>query len=122
MTVGEIKKILADYKPKSKWAQGVREYAIDILSYFDDNEDIQSAQQLLNGAENWAEYSDGGCALIYDCDIAERLCTPSELKRKRGGDLEPNRNESWLDVQVRALRQAERLIMKINDGFIIIHS
>ena len=36
---------------------------------------------LLNGAERWQEYSDGGCSLIYDGDIAARVCTPSEYRR-----------------------------------------
>ena len=36
---------------------------------------------LLNGAVSWQEYSDGGCSLIYDGDIAARVCTPSEYKR-----------------------------------------
>ena len=31
--------------------------------------------------------------MIYDSDIAERLCTPSELKRKRGDELPPNSRE-----------------------------
>ena len=61
---------------------------------------------LLNGAMDWEDYSYGGCSLIYDSQIAERLCTPSELKKKDGGRLEPNSQESWLDVQTRALRQA----------------
>lgn len=34
------------------------------------------------GARNWQECSAGGCALIYDSDIAERLCSQSELKKK----------------------------------------
>lgn len=49
--------------------------------------------------------------LIYDGDIAERLCTPSEYKRKRGGDFQPNSRETWLDVQARALYQAARWII-----------
>ena len=28
---------------------------------------------LLNGASDWHEYSWGGCSLIYDTEIAERL-------------------------------------------------
>lgn len=64
---------------------------------------------MMNGAKNWKEYSYGGCALIYDKDIAETLCTPSELKRKRGGELQPNSTETWLDVQARALYQASRV-------------
>ena len=30
---------------------------------------------------SWQEYSDDGCSLIYDGDIAARVCTPSEYKR-----------------------------------------
>lgn len=71
---------------------------------------------LLNGADNWRQYSYGGCALIYDSDIAETLCSPSELKKVKGGDRQPNSRESWLDVQARALYQAERLIVRIAKG------
>jgi hypothetical protein len=58
------------------------------------------------------QYSYGGCSLIYDCDIAERLCSPSELKRTRDGERSPNAKEEWLDVQARALYQAARLVMR----------
>lgn len=61
---------------------------------------------LLNGANDWSQYSWGGSALIYDGDIAERLCTPSELKKTRNGERRPNSREEWLDVQARALYQA----------------
>jgi len=67
---------------------------------------------LLNGADNWTQYSEGGCALIYDGDIAERTCSPSALKRTRNGERNPNRNETWLDVQTRALNQACSRILK----------
>lgn len=60
----------------------------------------------LNGAVSWEEYSYGGCALICDSDIAEMLCTPSQLKKVKGGERMPNRCENWLDVQARALHQA----------------
>lgn len=69
---------------------------------------------LLNGAADWSQYSWGGSSLIYNGDIAERLCTPSELKRKRGGELAPNSREQWLDVQARALAQAADLICSLN--------
>jgi hypothetical protein len=61
---------------------------------------------MLNGADSWSQYSYGGCSLVYDGDIAERLCAPSEFKKKRGGELPPNAREQWLDVQARALNQA----------------
>nr|DAP26633.1 MAG TPA: hypothetical protein [Bacteriophage sp.] len=61
---------------------------------------------MLNGAQDWEQYSWGGSALIYDYDIAERLCCPSELKKTRNGERRPNSREEWLDVQARALYQA----------------
>ena len=92
---------------RSAWDRGVTAYALDLLETFADTSAAElDRSALLNGASSWTEYSYGGCALIYDSDIAERLCTPSELKRKRGGELAPNSRELWLDVQARALNQA----------------
>lgn len=97
--------------PRSAWSRGVKLYALELLEGLE--EDYTGAR-LLNGAENWKAYSSGGCALIYDADIAERLATASELKRKRGGDSPPNASETWLDCQARALSQAARLIAKLS--------
>lgn len=72
----------------------------------------QFEQIALNGAEDWGQYSQGGCALIYDGDIAARLCTKSELKKTNNGEKQPNSRESWLNVQARALYQASRLVYK----------
>ena len=71
-------------------------------------------RELLNGATNWREYSYGGCALIYDADIAERLCSPSEYRKTRQGERAPNARETWLDVQARALGQASSLIATVS--------
>jgi len=102
---------LESRKTRSAWSRGVKNYAIDLVDGLDDCANL-TKEKLLNGASNWTEYSFGGCAFIYDADIAEALCTPSELKAKRGGDLQPNSNETWLDVQARALFQASNLILK----------
>lgn len=101
---------------RSAWGRGVTEYALEILAdmgnpdWDDAISDLYTRAELerlaLNDAESWSQYSQGGCSLIYDCDIAERLCTPSELRKTRGGEREPNARESWLQVQARALRQA----------------
>lgn len=103
---------------RSAWDKGVTVYAEElldelreaILGGWVDLEDMASEKlvdrALLNGAANWKEYSWGGCALIYDGDIAERLCTPSELKKTRHGERRPNSREEWLDTQGRALCQA----------------
>lgn len=102
---------IENLKRSSAWKRGVQQYALELVESAEIELTKDNAKSaLLNGAENWTQYSFGGCAAIYDADIAERLCTPSELKRKNGGDLQPNTLESWLDVQARALKQAFNLI------------
>lgn len=97
---------------KSAWKKGVELYAADLRESLKENDLVATKENMLNGAANWSEFSYGGCSLIYDYEIAERLCSPSELKRKDGGRLPPNRSESWLDVQARALNQACRLVLR----------
>ena len=123
MTVQEIRDRVHLKDPRSAWDRGVLAYADELLDnleeaieggyfYQDDLEAPKILEKgLLNGAADWNQYSWGGCSLCYNSDIAERLCTPSELKRKRGGALPPNRAEEWLDVQARALFQAARKIL-----------
>lgn len=100
-------------KARSAWERGVILYAIDLLNDLEEGDKL-TEKNLLNGAKDWKEYSYGGLSFIYDSDICERLCTPSEAKRKRNGELQPNSQETWLDVQARALYQAARLLMRIN--------
>lgn len=120
MTRKELVNALENRKDRSAWHKGVTLYAIELIESLYDleddaelvkNENISKAI-LLNGADNWNHYSYSGSALIYDCDIAERLCCPSELKKVRGGDRNPNSCETWLDVQARALSQAYNRIMR----------
>jgi hypothetical protein len=96
-------------KATSAWSKAVKSYALELM---DDLEGDFTQAKLLNGAENWKAYSSGGCALIYDEDIAERLCSPSAFKRSNLGANPPNKDESWLDCQARALSQASRLAAK----------
>lgn len=101
-------------KTYSAWDRGVNAYALELAaalenraSYEDHDPSRDECREwMLNGARNWSEYSYGGCSLIYDGDIAERLCTPGEIKRTRHGERRPNSREGWLDVQARALSQA----------------
>jgi hypothetical protein len=100
-------------KPRSAWGRGVQSYALEMVEGAEIELTTENVKaELLNGAQDWKQYSYGGCADIYYAAIAERLCTPSELKRKRGGDLQPNTRENWLDVQARALFQAFNLIRR----------
>lgn len=103
---------------RSAWSRGVGEYALELLDnleYMTDNGNIPTTWRelkkvLLNGADDWQQYSEGGCSLIYDGDIAKRLCTPTELNRTDNGRKEPNNRESWIDCQARALLQASARI------------
>lgn len=120
----ELKKRVESHKAASAWGRGVKAYALYLLEVLEESiqngwfndVDILSPnllkKELLNGAADWLEYSEAGNALIYDKDIAERLCTPSELKQKKGGRLQPNSRETWIEVQARALYQAAGLIMR----------
>lgn len=116
MTVQNIKKVLEERTDRSAWDKAVTTYALELIEEFAenyaDNEEI-TKEKLLNGASDWNQYSWGGSSLIYDYDIAERTCTPSELKKTRNGERRPNSREEWLDVQARALFQACNRIMKI---------
>ena len=111
----EIKKNLENRKDRSAWDKGVTVYALELLDEVAEQIDYSGKEPetraelkalALNGAKGWSQYSWGGSSLIYDCDIAARLCTPSELKKTKDGERRPNSREEWLDVQARALSQA----------------
>ena len=116
MTKIELIKAIKESKARSAWAKGVKLYALNLVekSYQNATDIVKVNMAVyLNGAETWKEYSYGGCALIYDYDIAERLCTPSELKKTDFGRKQPNGSVTWLDVQARALKQAHSLIAEL---------
>ena len=111
---------LEQRKDRSAWDKGVTVYALELVEQlteaaeggYIDPADLMAPRMLrkalLNGADDWSAYSWGGFCLIYNGDIAARLCCPSELKRTRNGERRPNSREEWLDVQARALHQAFR--------------
>lgn len=102
---------------RSAWGKGVRDFAVDLFLQTAENKtaiEILSITEkdLLDGAEDWEQFSYGGRWLAYDHDIAESLCTPSEFKRKKRGYLPPNSHETWLDIQAQALYQASKLVLR----------
>ena len=110
-------KNLKAVKCRSAWSKGVKEYAYMLLDNIFLHSDYKAItnfkalhKALLNGEKNWHQFSCGGYALIYDEDIVETLYSPSELKKCKNGMLRPNKKEQWLDVQTKALVQAENLI------------
>lgn len=108
-------------RTKSAWDRGVKAYALDMV---DKLEEVSGGKVpsgagemmdlLLNGARDWKQASDGGSWFVYDEDIAERLCGPSELKKVAGGKRRPNSHETWIDVQARALQQASDMLVKVS--------
>lgn len=125
--MGNIEKLyqsIESEKQRSAWDKGVTKYALELVEqlgeqinggYFEELDLTESKKvraALLNGAADWSQYSWGGCSLIYDSDIAERLCNPSELKKTRNGERRPNSREEWLDTQARALFQAANRVCR----------
>lgn len=112
MTRTELLNKLNERTDRSAWSKAVTLYAYELVESLEVEElpeDFEEFKTLmLNGADDWNQYSWGGSSLIYDCDIAERTCTPSERKKTKGGERRPNSREEWLDVQARALSQAFR--------------
>jgi len=117
-----VRTALENRNDRSAWNKGVTVYALELLENLEElaeggyvqEDSLKDYRALktaaLNGAKDWEQASWGGCYLIYNSDIAERLCNPSELKKTRGGERRPNSREEWLDVQARALYQAFRRV------------
>ena len=109
-------------KDRSAWNKGVTLYAFELLEELEERANYEGRnpepgkecrEWMLNGAQDWNQYSWGGSSLIYDGDIAERLCCPSELKKTRNGERRPNSREEWLDTQARALFQAASRVIRL---------
>lgn len=101
-------------KCRGVWDNAVNAYAVELVESLDDwdkqPENIAELREmLLNGAPDWSAYSWGGLSLVCNWDIAERLCTPSELRRltRKNGTLNDSpRGVHLLEHQARALSQA----------------
>lgn len=149
-TLLEIRQAVEAYNPRSAWNNGVKEYALELIEKLDERAEDEGREPIsismlavwmLNGARDysvhgvhasrqpypfddpgahWRVYSYGGSALIYDSQIAARLCTASELKRltTKAGYIKdrPNPRETWLDCQARALYQATALVQTAAEG------
>lgn len=109
-------------KDRSAWQKGVTLYAFELVQELQERAKYEGRNPepgaecklwMLNGADDWNDYSWGGSSLIYNEDIAERLCCPSELKKTRNGERRPNSQEEWLDTQARALHQAASRVLRL---------
>lgn len=115
MKTNELYNKVENVNARSAWNKGVKWYALYLIEQMEEHTKVVPERSkiepvLLNGASDWKQYSEGGCALVYNQDIAGTLCSPSELKKTKNGANNPNRRETWLDVQARALFHACDLI------------
>lgn len=110
-------------KVRSAWNNGVKEYAIYLLSDSLADSDCTEINNLndlkeviLNGSSDWKQFSYGGLGFVYDEAICRTLCSPSEYRKlhyKEGGVKQPNKRETWCDVEARALFQAWEMIKRV---------
>ena len=116
-TIQQLRKAIEASPARSPWSKGVKLYALELIEDMEATREFYASpadkKDLLNGADDWSQFSYGGCSLIYNQDIAERLCSLSGYKRTEEGKNPPNARENWLDVQARALYQAYALICKL---------
>ena len=116
-TINQLREAIKNSPARSAWSRGVKEYALELIEELPDDQEFHGSpadeKELLNGADSWKQYSWSGCSFIYDGDIAERLCNPSEHKRTKEGQNPPNARETWIDTQARALYQAAALIVRL---------
>jgi len=118
---GQLANEIANRKTRGAWERGVTSYALDLLEKLREAYDNHTRNgeptkadenTLLNGQSSWDVYAWGGNGLCYNYAIAERLCSPSELKKTKNGERRPNRREEWLDVEAHALYQAARVLLR----------
>ena len=115
-----IREAIESRKERSAWGKGVKAYALEMLERFEEwrewnEENGESVPELdertaLNGASDWIAWAYGGCGLVYNAYISERLCTPSELRKLDGGARVPAGAATWCDIEARAAWQAWRMI------------
>ena len=123
--VEAVEQKVSESKTRSAWDRGVKAYAEELVEElreaveggYVDESDLSNRRlferAMLNGAADWKQYSEGGCSLCYDGQIAERLCAPWELRKTDNGRKDPNPRERWIDVQSRALYQAAQMILRV---------
>ena len=111
----ELRKLVKEIPNTSAWKRGVKEYADELLNNLEEmariykrlpKDENELESWLLKGAMNWENYSYRGYSLKFNRQIAERLCTPSEFKRKDGGRIAPSRHDNWFNEQAKALNYA----------------
>lgn len=131
MTFEELKTRIINMKKTSAWGKAVKAYALECLEFAelcgvkpDTPADELSLGDIVNHVGGNAikigtwhgraaldiikASSEGGNFLVYNEDVAERLCSPAQFKamHRKDGTLREPRRESWLQMQTRCLIHA----------------
>lgn len=118
MNIEELKNKLNEEQKHTRgtYQKALYSYALELCDNIADNyittaeelEHLESITNLkeraLNGAENWNQYSWGGCSLCYNYDILSRLFCKSIVKKYENADSVRGRH--LLDWQASALAKA----------------
>ena len=87
----ELRMLVEEIPNTSAYKRGIKKYTDELLDNLEEmariykrlpKDENELEEWLLKGARNWEEYSYGGRSLKYNRQIAERLCNPSELKKR----------------------------------------
>lgn len=114
MNINELKnKLNNEYTSvRGVYNKAVIGYALELVENIENHRDAITEnleninkydlqKMALNGAQNWAQYSWGGCSLCYNYDILENLFCPSIVKKYENADHV--RGVHLLDIQARAI-------------------
>ena len=120
MNITTLKNILEEEHEKTKgtYKKAIILYALELVDNINDNHTTTQEQKdniekvwgytlrelALSGAENFEQYSWGGCSLCYNYDILNRLFCPSIVKRYENSDRVNGIH--LLDLQANALAKA----------------
>lgn len=119
----ELRKLIEEIPNTSAYKRGIKKYTDELLDNLEEmaqsyerlpKNENELKEWLLKGASNWENYSYRGYSLKFNRQIAERLCTPSEFRKKDGGRLAPSRHDNWFNEQAKALCYA---YLRIKDKF-----
>ena len=119
----ELRKLVEEIPNTSAYKRGVQKYVVELLDNLEEmariykrlpKDENELESRLLKDARNWENYSYRGYSLKSNRQIAERLCTPSEFRKKDGGRLAPSRHDNWFNEQAKALNYA---CLRIKDKF-----
>ena len=111
----ELRMLVEEIPNTSAYKRGIKKYTDELLDNLEEmahiykrlpKDENELESWLLKGAMNWENYSYRGYSLKFNRQIAERLCTPSEFKRKDGGRIAPSRHDNWFNEQAKALNYA----------------